>query len=166
MKNQLLQLAIILVFLFQSCGSKPLEQTKLEKYDITFSSPKLDKAPEYTDLHPSDGDTKFSDYDFNMGGSARITFSEISGNIFPTDTAMLKKGVTQSKDFVELIDTKQFANGAFGIIFRQKGSNGTSIIKYYIFYFKKGNRFFRIEPLFNNDLEDLDEQLAAFESMK
>jgi hypothetical protein len=46
-----------------------------------------------------------------------------------------------------------------------KGSNG-SPIKNFLFYFKKGNRYFKIEPIFNTELKELDKQLAAFQSLK
>ena len=166
MKKYLLQLTAIATLLLQACGqSKPMEDTKLEKYDLTITSPKLDAPPEFTDFNPSDTDTEISDYDFNMGGNARVSFKEIKEAAYPTDTAMLKKAVMESPDFIEMIDTKQLANGAFGTIYKMKGSSGAPI-KHYNFYFKKGNRYFKMEPVFNNELEELDMQITAYASLK
>lgn len=164
MKNIFLQLTVIGTLLLQACG-QPLEATKLEKYDLTITSPKLDKAPEFTDFSPSETDTEISDYDFNMGGRARVSFKEIKAAAYPTDTTMLKQAVSGSEDFIELLETKQLANGAFGTVYKMKGSDG-STIKHYNFYFKKGNRYFKMEPVFNSELKDLDKQIAAYESLK
>lgn len=165
MKKLLLPITVVALLLFQSCG-KPAEETKLEKYDLTFTSPKLDAAPEFIDLKTSDSDTEFSEYDFNMGGTARVTISEIAESVYPSDVEMLKKAVTEGEDFVEMIEEKKLSNGAFGIIYKRKGSDEKSIIKDYTFYFKKGNRFFKMRPIFNSELRDLDKQLAAYESLK
>ncbi len=164
MKKIILQLTIIVSLFVQAC-SQPLEETRLEKYDITITAPKLKSAPEFTDLKVSETDTELSSYDFYIGNRARVDVKEITASVYPADTSMLKEAVTGSEDFVELIETKQLSNGAFGIIFKMKGSSGTTI-KHYIFYFKKGNRFFKMEPVFNSELGDLDKQLAAFGSMK
>lgn len=166
MKKYFLPLAVMATLLLQACGQgKPLEDTRLEKYDLTITSPKLDKAPEFTDYNPSDTDTEISDYDFNMGGNARVSFTEIKEAAYPSDTAMLKKAITSSEDFIEMIETKQLANGAFGSIYKMKGSDG-STIKHYNFYFKKGNRYFKMEPVFNSELRDLDKQIDAYASLK
>ncbi|OJV54155.1 MAG: hypothetical protein BGO31_12425 [Bacteroidetes bacterium 43-16] len=165
MKKILLQLTLIAALFLQACQSKPLEDTKLEQYDLTITSPKLDAPPEFTNLKFDETDTELSRYDFNMGGNARVNVIEIAAAAFPTDTTMLKSAVSGSEDFIELLDTKQLANGAFGVIYKMKGSSGATI-KNYNFYFKKGNRFFKMEPVFNSELNDLDQQLAAFESLK
>lgn len=164
MKKQLLPLTLVALLFFQAC-SPSLQDTKLEKYDITITMPKPPAAPEYNDLKASETDTELSDYDFNIGGHARVTVTEITASAYPQDTNTLKKVVSESSDFVELTDTKQLPNGAFGVIFKMKGSDG-SVIKNYLLYFKKGNRFFKMEPIFNSELKDLDMQLAAFGSMK
>ncbi|RQO30154.1 hypothetical protein DBR32_11250 [Taibaiella sp. KBW10] len=165
MKKIFLQLTAIAVLLLQACGqSKPLEEKKLEKYDLTITMPKTDEVPEFQDFKASETDTELSDYDFHIS-DARVSLTEISASSYPTDTTMLKKAVTGSADFMELIETKQLKNGAFGTIFKMKGSSGAPV-KNYLFYFKKGNRFFKMEPIFNNDLKELDLQLAAFESLK
>lgn len=165
MKKILLQVTVIAALFLQACNNKPLEETKLEKYDLTITSPKLDAPPEFTNLKFSETDTELSRYDFNMGGRARVNVIEIAAEAFPTDTTMLKSAVSGSADFVELIATKQLKNGAFGIIYKMKGSSGATI-KYYNFYFKKGNRYFKMEPVFNSELNDLDQQIAAYESLK
>jgi len=166
MKKRILQLAVIVAALvFQSC-SKPAEETKLEKYDLTFTSTKLSDVPEFTDTKVTETDTDLSNYDFNIGGHARVTVGEIAESVYPASLDMLKKAVSESPDFIELIEAKTLKNGAFGVIFKHKGSDGTSTIKNYRFYFKKGNRFFKMQPVFNNDLNDLDKQLAAFETLK
>jgi len=165
MKKILLQLTIIAALFLQACNNKPLEDTKLEKYDLTITSPKLDAPPEFTDFKPTETDTEFSRYDFNMGGSARVNVIEIAANAYPTDTAMLKEAVSKSADFIELIETRQLKNGAFGVVYKMTGSGGGPI-KYYNFYFKKGNRYFKMEPVFNSELNDLDQQIAAYESLK
>lgn len=164
MKKILLQVSVIAALLFQSC-SQPVEETKLEKYDLTMTSAKLDAAPEFTDLKASDTDTELSRYDFNIGGHARVNIIEIAGSAYPSDTGMLNKAISASGDFIGMIESKQLANGAFGTIYKMKGSNGDPI-KNYAFYYKKGNRFFKMEPVFNSDLNDLDKQLAAFGSLK
>lgn len=165
MKRLILPITLLMLVLLQSC-SKPKEETKLEKYGITLTSPKLNEAPEYTDLKVSETDTELSRYDFNMGGHARVNVIEITPSVYPADVDMLKKAVSESEDFVEMIDTKKLSNGAFGVIYKEKGSDGKSIIKNYVFYFKKGDRYFRMEPVFNSELKDLDSQVAAWESMK
>lgn len=165
MKKLLLQLSVIAVLFLQACGqSQPLEDTKLEKYDLTITAPKLSIAPDFTDFKPTETDTEFSRYDFHIS-DARVNVIEIAASAYPTDTTMLKKAVTGSEDFIEMIETKQLANGAFGTIFKMKGSSGAPI-KNYLFYFKKGNRYFKMEPVFNTELEELDKQLAAFASLK
>ena len=165
MKKQLLQFAVVLTLMLQACN-KPAQEVKLEKYNITLTTPKLDAPPEYTDLKVSETDTKLSDYDFNIGGRARVSFAEITESIYPGDLASLKKAATASEGFVELIEEKQLPNGVFGLIFKMKGSDQKSIIKHYAFYYKKGTRFFKIEPVFNSELNDLDKQLAAFATIK
>lgn len=165
MKKIFFQLAAIAVLFLQACNQKPLEETKLEKYDLTITSPKLDNAPEFTDFSPSETDSELSDYDFNMGGNARVSFKEIKASAYPEDTTTLKEAVTKSPEFIELIETKKLANGAFGSIFKMKGSDG-STIKHYIFYFKKGDRYFKMEPVFNSELKDLDKQIEAYASLK
>lgn len=164
MKKILLQTSIVAALFLQSC-SQPVEDTKLEKYDLTLTSAKLDKAPEYTDLKVSETDTELSRYDFNIGGHARVNVLEITESVYPTDTGMLNKAISGSEDFIGMIESKQLANGAFGTIYKMKGSNGDPI-KNYAFYYKKGNRFFKMEPVFNTDLNDLDKQLSAFGSLK
>ncbi|MCP9750571.1 hypothetical protein [Ferruginibacter sp. HRS2-29] len=166
MKKRFLQLSVIVAALvFQSC-SKPTAETKLDKYDLTFTSVQLSDVPEFMDTKVSETDTDLSNYDFNIGGHARVTIGEITESVYPVNLDMLKKAITESPDFVELIDAKQLKNGAFGVIFKEKGSDGTSIIKDYRFYFKKGNRFFKMRPVFNSELKDLDKQIAAYESLK
>lgn len=166
MKKRILQLSVIVAALvFQSC-STPQAETKLEKYDLTFTSAKLSDVPEFTDTKVTETDTDLSNYDFNIGGHARVTIGEITEAVFPANVDMLKKAISESPDFIELIETKTLKNGAFGVIFKHKGSDGKSTISNYRFYFKKGNRFFKMEPVFNNDLTDLDKQISAFESLK
>lgn len=164
MKKILLQISVVATLLLQAC-SQPVEDTKLEKYDLMITSAKLDKAPEYTDLKVSDTDTELSRYDFNIGGNARVNVLEITESAYPTDTGMLNKAISGSEDFIAMIESKKLANGAFGTIYKMKGSNGDPI-KNYAFYYKKGNRFFKMEPVFNSELNDLDKQLAAFGSLK
>lgn len=164
MKKVFLQVTVLALLLLQAC-SKPMEETKLEKYDITMTTPKLDAAPEYTDLKVTETDTEWSRYDFNIGGKARVNVIEIAPAVYPADINMLKTAVSGSEGFIELIEAKQLSNGAFGVIYKMKGSDG-SPIKNYAFYYKKGNRYFKMEPVFNSDLTDLDKQLAAYESMK
>ncbi|WP_222165474.1 hypothetical protein [Edaphocola aurantiacus] len=165
MKKYLLHVTVIAALAFQSCSqSQPLVETKLEKYDLTITMPKSTKVPEFQDFSASETDTELSDYDFNIS-EARVGLTEIRESAYPNDTTMLKQAVTGSEDFIEMIETKQLTNGAFGVIFKMKGSNG-SPIKNYLFYFKKGNRYFKMEPIFNTDLEELDKQLAAFQSLK
>ncbi len=151
MKKILLQLSALAIIFIQSCNT-PLVENKLENYDVTFTSPELSNTPEFVDLKVDDADTEFSSYDFNIGGHARIDFKEVAGSVYPSSLDMLKTAITQSEDFVELIDTKQLSNGAFGIIFKMKGSSG-AVIKNYIFYYKKGNRYFKITPVFYTDLD-------------
>jgi hypothetical protein len=165
MKKYLLQLTAVATLLFQACGqSKPLEEKKLEKYDLTITMPKTEEVPEFQDYGASETDTELSDYDFHIS-DARISLTEIKESAYPGDTTTLKQAVTASEDFIELIETKQLTNGAFGVIFKMKGSNG-SPIKNFLFYFKKGNRYFKMEPIFNTELKELDKQLAAFQSLK
>lgn len=165
MKKHFLHLTAIAALLLQACGqSQPLEEKKLEKYDLTITMPKTNEVPEFQDLHASETDTELSDYDFHIS-DARVGLTEIKESAYPQDTTMLKQAVTGSEDFIELIETKQLTNGAFGVIFKMKGSNG-SPIKNYLFYFKKGNRYFKIEPIFNTELKEMDAQLAAFQSLK
>jgi len=163
MKKQLLSLIIILMVVLQSC-SKPAEDVKLEKYDLTITVPKLSKQPEFTDLKLSERDTELSRYDFNVG-KPRINIIEIVPGVYPTDINMLKKVIATDEDFVEITDTKELKNGAFGVIFKKKGSSGT-VIKEYLFYFKKGTRYFKMEPVFNSELKGLDDQISAYESLK
>lgn len=164
MKKQLLRLAIILFVACQSCSSKPAEDVKLEKYDLTITVPKLSSPPDFTDTKFSETDTDWSNYDFNVN-KGRITVGEIAESVYPANADLLKKAISADPDFIELTDTKQLKNGAFGVIFKKKGSNG-SPIKYYLFYFKKGTRYFKMQPVFNSELKGLDEQVAAFESLK
>jgi hypothetical protein len=164
MKKIFLQLTVIALLLLQAC-SQPLQETKLEQYDITITMPKPKEAPEYTNLKVTETDTELSRYDFNIGGHARVNVIEIAPAVYPADINMLQKALAGSEDFIELIETKQLSNGAFGAIYKMKGSNG-SPIKNYTFYYKKGNRYFKMEPVFNSELRDLDKQLAAYESMK
>lgn len=165
MKKYLLPLTAISALLLQACGqSKPLEDRKLQQYDLTITMPQTSDTLEFQDFHASGTDTELSDYDFYIG-DARVSMAEITAAAYPTDTAMLKEAVTKSADFIEMIEMKQLKNGAFGAIFKMVGSDG-STIKNYLFYFKKGNRYFKMEPIFNTELRELDQQMAAFESLK
>ena len=165
MKKYLLHLTAIAALMLQACGqSKPLEEKKLEKYDLTITMPKTDEVPEFNDFSASETDTELSDYDFHIS-DARVGITEIRESAYPADTTMLKEAVTKSEDFIELLETKQLTNGVFGVIFKMKGSDGTPI-KNYLFYFKKGNRFFKMEPIFNSELHEMDKQIAAFQSLK
>ncbi len=165
MKKYLLHLTVIASLLLQACGqSKPLEEKKLKQYDLTITMPQTNDTLEFQDFHASGTDTELSDYDFRIS-EARVSVAEITEAAFPTDTSMLKEAVTKSADFIEMIEMKQLKNGAFGAIFKMVGSDG-STIKNYLFYFKKGNRYFKMEPIFNTELNELDQQMAAFESLK
>ena len=163
MNKRILQLTAIAALLLQACGqSKPLEEKKLEKHDLTITMPQTNEVPEFQEYQYSE--TELSEYDFHIS-DARVEFIEIRESVYPTDTTMLKKAVTGSADFIEMLETKQLKNGAFVATFKMKGSDG-STIKNFLFYFKKGNRYFKIEPVFNTELKEMDKQLAAFESLK
>lgn len=165
MKKYLLHLTVVTALLLQACGqSKPLEEKKLEKYDLTITMPQTSETPEFQDFQASGTATELSDYDFHIS-DARVSIAEITAAAYPADTGMLKEAVTKSEDFIEMIEMKQLKNGAFGAIFKMKGSDG-STIKNYLFYFKKGDRYFKMEPIFNSELRELDQQIAAFESLK
>lgn len=164
MKKQLVLFAVLLLMICQSCKKK-LQDITLEKYGITITIPETQgRSPEFLNLKSDENDKTLSSYDFNID-KARVNVFEIVESIYPSDTTMLKKVAAGSENFLSLIETKKLSNGAFGIIFNMKGSSGKDI-KNYLFYFKKGERYFRIEPLFNNKLDQLDLQLAAIESMK
>lgn len=158
----LLALLIVFPLLLTSCGVET-EEITLEKYNLTLTVPKLKVAPEYKNLKITDRDTKLSRYDFNIG--KRINIVEIEQRIFPEDLNMLKNVLKEDDSFIEMIETKEFPNKAFGAIFKKKSSSGKEM-KYYLFYFEKDGRYFRMEPVFNNDLKELDVQLAAYESLK
>jgi len=147
---------------FTSCG-KEMEEITLEKYNLTLTVPKLEKAPEFQNLKFASYDTELSEYDFYI--SKRVTITEIVEKVFPTDIKMLKEVISSDDRFIGIIEEKELANKAFGIIFKQKASSGKEI-KNYLFYFQKDGRYFKMEPVFNNDLKDLDIQLTAFEGMK
>ena len=145
-----------------SCGPE-MEELTLEKYNLTMTAPKLSVAPEYTNLKITERDTELSRYDFNIG--RRVNVIEVKKSIFPDNLAMLKDAISADEKFVEVLETKEFPNGVFGATFKKKGSSGKEI-KYYLFYYQKEGRYFKMEPVFNSDLEDLDLQLSAFESLK
>ncbi len=163
MKRQFLKLAVGFALLLQACGGAAPKEVKLEKMGLTITADVKD-VPEYTNTKVSDTDTELANYDFNIGGDARVNVIEITESVFPTDIDMLKKALTADPDFISVTEEKKFSNGAFGVIYKEKGS--TKEIMDYKFYFKKGNRYFRVIPVFNNDLTDLDKQEAAIESLK
>ncbi|WP_420571159.1 hypothetical protein [Kordia sp.] len=153
---------ITLSVFMTSCGPGT-EEITLEKYNITMTVPKSESKLEYKNLKLTERDTKLSRYDFYIG--KRVNVIEIKKSIFPDNLAMLKKVIASDENITEVLETKEFSNGAFGAIFKKKGSSGKEI-KYYLFYYQKDGKYFKIEPVFNSDLKELDAQLAAFESMK
>lgn len=52
------------------------------------------------------------------------------------------------------------ANGSFGAIYE------TNNAKKFLFYFKKGNRCYRITPIFNNDGKHFEQAIEAIASLK
>lgn len=148
--------------LITSCGAGT-EEITLEKYNITMTIPKSESKPKYQNLKIADYDTALSRYDFYI--AKRVSITEIVEKIFPNSLAMLKEALSTDKSFVEILETKEFPNGVFGVIFKKKGSNGKEI-KDYLFYYQKDRRYFKITPVFNSKLDELDAQLAAYESIK
>lgn len=152
----------ITTLLFTSCGPN-IEEVTLEKFNIKISIPKTNEKLEWKNLKIADYDTDLSRYDFYIG--KRVNIIEIVKRVFPDNLTMLKEAVSADEKFVKTIDTKEFENGAFGVIFSKKTSSGKEI-KDYLFYYQKDGRYFKMKPVFNSKLEQLDIQLSAYQSMK
>jgi len=161
-KLYLLLTFLVTILSLNSCAPE-MQELQLEKYNLTLTVPKLETAPKYTNLKIADYDTKWSRYDFQIG--KRVNVIEIAKSIYPENIKMLKEAITSNTGFVSIIEEKTFPNGVFGIIYNQKSNSGKEI-KHYNFYFEKNGRYFKMEPVFNNDLKDLDVQLSAFQSLK
>jgi len=158
----LISLMLTVSFITTSCGPGT-EEITLDQYNIKMTVPKNDLKVKFEKLKNTDYDTNLSNYDFYI--AKRVTVTEIVKKVFPDNLAMLKEAISADKNFVDFIETKEFPNGAFGVIFKKKGSSGKEI-KDYSFYYQKDGRYFKMKPIFNSDLDELDAQLAAYESMK
>lgn len=166
MKNTILFL-IISAILF-SCGGSAPKEYKLDKFDISMLVPELKKNPEFKELT---FDKMLGKYEFRVD-KYRVNIVEIEESIYPENINTLSEAISAGEKFDGLMKgdkypngTMTMPNGAFGVLYSKKGSSGKAV-KDYIFYFKKGNRYFRIVPVLNNDLEGLDQQLAMIESLK
>lgn len=161
---------LICAALLVGCGAPEPAEVNLDKFGITLKATPAspDKAPEFKEL---DFDNKIARYEFRIG-TRRINFIEIEEAIFPESAEMLVEAIKADEDFKEMIDgpkhpqgVAKFANGVFGVLYSENTSKG-DVKKDYIFYYKKGDRCFKITPVFNSELKDLDQQLAAWESIK
>ena len=154
---------VITISTFLTACGPGTEEITLEEYNITLTVPKSDSKLEFKNLKIADYDTDLSRYDFYI--AKRVTITEIVKKVFPDNLTMLKTAVSGDENFIDFIETKEFSNGVFGAIFKKKGSSGKEI-KDYLFYYQKDGRYFKMRPVFNNDLKELDAQLAAYESIK
>jgi hypothetical protein len=166
MKTNHFLLIAICVF-FAACGPSIVE-VKFDKFDITMSAVAGKKQAEFKELN---FDKKIARYDFNIG-KRRLNIEEIESAIFPENVKALAEAISAGEKFEGMLNeakypngTIEFPNGAFGVLYSKKGKSGKSS-KDYEFYFKKGERCFRLYPVFNSDLEDLEQQLSAIESIK
>jgi hypothetical protein len=154
-------MSIGLCVLLVACGSKSLGDKKdhqLTHLDLTVTIP---------------GETKLTPYDsteytkarceYKIGGK-RIEVKEIEMSAYPTDLAMVEAVVKEDKKFKAILDKKTLANGAFGVIY--EGNGKTETFKDYLFYFKKGNRAYKITPVFNNDGDYFEENFESIGSLK
>lgn len=162
-------LLIASVVILASCGGPTTVEVKFDKYGVTMMAAEGKKQPgEYKE---SGLDGKIGRYDFNIG-KRRLNFDEIEGSIYPENAQMLADAISADEDFIGMENgdkhpngIAQFANGVFGVVYSKKSSKGEPM-KDYAFYYTKDGRFFRLTPVFNSELKDLEQQLAAFESLK
>lgn len=151
MKN-LVFLGLTLSLFLTSCGGKKVE-TKISEFDVSYTAEESTTKATFTELGY---DGQIARNDFRVG-KRRVNLIEIEKSIYPDNLEMLKT----SLEGKEIIETKSFENKSFGAVFYKKEG-----VKFYRFYFSKGNRYFLVEPVFNNDLKDLDAQLEMIKSLK
>jgi hypothetical protein len=167
MKKIFFTQVLFIVFLI-SCSPKPAK-VDFKNFNLTMVA-----VPGQTSEKPEFKKLKFDKligrYNFYVD-KYRMNIVEMEASIYPTNLEMLKDIVTTSDEFKSLIKdqlspegTLQFDNGAFGVLYNKEKSKG-KMIKEYLFYFQKNGRYFKITPVFNNELKGLDLQLDAIKSL-
>lgn len=153
--KKILYITAVTGLLYVSCTSTPPKtELKSEVLDLVITVP-TDKA---LAEHPA-GQYTLGNTEFHID-QQRFIINEIEASSFPDDMTMVKTALESTKDFKSLTEEKTLANGSFGAIYE------TNNAKKFLFYFKKGNRCYRITPIFNNDGKHFEQAIEAIASLK
>lgn len=157
-------LSLFSVLFLAACSAPAPVDVKLDKFNLTIAVPETDKTPEFKE---SSLDGKIGYYRMYIG-EPRVQISEIESSIYPADLETIATVVSEGDDFKGFVDGEnhaggkvKLANGVFGVIFED-----TKGRKNYMLYYTKDSRYFRMEPVLNNDLDGLQEQLTAYGTIK
>jgi hypothetical protein len=160
MKKKTISLALVSVIaiIAASCGGLgEKKEWQLEKVGLTITVP---------------GKAKIACDDSNEFRKARCYFyigkkqnevQEIEMKSYPSDLPTLEEAMKADEKFVGIVEKKTLPNGAFGMVYEKKGK--TKNVKEFLFYFKKGERAYRITPIFN-DGDYYEEIMEAIGTLK
>jgi hypothetical protein len=154
----ILSLVSAIAIMVASCGGLGEKKDwQLEKVGLAITVP---------------GNAKIACDDSNDFRKARCKFyvgkkenevQEIEMRSYPSDLSALEEAMKADEKFVAVVEKKTLPNGAFGMIYEKKGK--TKNFKEFLFYFKKGERAYRITPIFN-DGDYYEEIIEAIGTLK
>jgi len=75
-----------------------------------------------------------------------VEVAEMEEASFPTDLKMLEEAMKGTSDVKAITEKKTLPNGAFGVVYDKTDGK-----KEFLFYFKKGGKYFKITPVGNED---------------
>jgi len=84
---------------------------------------------------------------------------ETDAESFPTDLKMLETAMAGAEDVDAITERKTVQNGAFGVVYYRPDGD-----KEFLFYFKKGDKHFKITPVGIED--DYTDVVAAIGTLK
>ena len=95
----------------------------------------------------------------------RVQLKSIKESTFPTDLAFLLKAFKENASTV-ITEKHNLKNGAFGISYTV--TDGGTVKKNYLFYFKKGSTYYRItnNEFYNTEMRDFDYIKGVIESIQ
>lgn len=162
MKTKLLATLIFLSIFAISCKERKLTSVQIKDMNlkITIYEDEAKLYDTHNKVFKNNNEIKFG----KKGNRVRVIYSEIGKEYFPNDVGFLAKALNTKDDLKKYI----LKNGVFGVSYSDKPNKKGKIYKHYIFYLKKGNKYykFRNNETFNYKMKNFDYIKNAIESLQ